>query len=78
MKNKYSEDKLKSMTDFIPDYTSDQECGDIMDNNHDCKICSCIDECYGLANRKCNSEYAESIDYGGCNSEEEFWEQLFD
>lgn len=78
MEKKYSEEELEYMADFISDYISKQECEDIMANNHDCKNCSCIDDCYGLANNKCNSEWAESIDYGGCDSEEEFWEQLFE
>ena len=44
----------------------------------DCTSCDCIYECYMKANNRCNSEFAESIDYGGYDSEEEFWEQLFD
>lgn len=78
MENKYSEDELVCMEDFISDYISDEQCKDIASNVHNCRNCYCIDECYALANNKCNSEWAESIDYGGCNSEEEFWEQLFD
>lgn len=78
MENKYSEDELICMEEFISDYISDEQCEDIAANDHNCRNCHCIDECYSLANNKCNSEWAESIDYGGCDSEEEFWEQLFD
>ena len=45
-----------------------------------CKNCDNeqIEECYYKANNTCNSIFAESIGYGGYDSEEEFWEQLFD
>ena len=78
MGNQYSEDKLEYMVDFISEYISKQECENVMINDYDCKHCDCINECYEWANAKCNSEWAESISYGGCNTEKEFWEQLFD
>lgn len=31
-----------------------------------------------IANCRCNSEFAKNINYGGYDSEEEFWEALFD
>ena len=74
MKNKYTESELEHMSDLISDYTSSDEC----DNDMNCKDCINIDECYMRANNRCNSEWAESIDYGGYDSEEEFWKQLFD
>lgn len=74
MENKYSDSELEHMSDLIYDYVSEEEC----DYDMDCKSCDCIDECYMKANNRCNSEFAESIDYGGYDSEEEFWEQLFD
>jgi hypothetical protein len=43
-----------------------------------CSNCVDIEDCYREANTRCNSEFAKSIDYGGCDSEEEFWEMLFD
>ena len=74
MENKYSESELEHMSELISDYTSHDEC----DYDMKCKNCECINECYIEANNRCNSEWAESIDYGGYSSEEEFWEQLFD
>lgn len=44
-------------------------------NNYDCSNCCEIEECYYDAVSIENSLYAESIDYGGYDSEEEFWEQ---
>lgn len=43
-------------------------------NNNDCSNCCEIEECYCDAVSIENSLYAESIDYGGYDSEEEFWE----
>lgn len=74
MKNKYDKIELEHMSNLISDYVDNEECNCDMD----CKNCENIDECYMKANNRCNSEWAESIDYGGCDSEEEFWEQLFD
>lgn len=57
----------------------------IKEYSGDCGVCDCencdieqIEKCYYKANDICNDTFAESIDYGGCDSEEEFWEQLFD
>lgn len=74
MKNNYSESELTHMEDLISAYISEEEC----DYNMDCKNCECIEECHMKANNRCNSEFAESIGYGGCDTEEKFWEQLFD
>lgn len=78
MEKKYGENELENMADFISDYISEDECEDNIGNNFDCKNCENIEDCYMLANNRCNSEWAESIDYGGYDTEEEFWEQLFD
>jgi len=48
------------------------------DGSYDCENCSDNEECYMEANAVCNHEYAESIGYGGYNSEDEFWESLYD
>lgn len=42
-----------------------------------CKECVEIEICYHKAVEKCNHEFAKSCDYGGCDTEEEFWEQLY-
>lgn len=46
------------------------------DENFNCKECSELEECYYKASTKSSHEFAESIDYGGYDSEEEFWENL--
>ena len=46
-------------------------------NNYNCKNCGNIEECYWEAISRENSSYAESLDYGGYDSEEEFWDQTF-
>ena len=49
----------------------------------DCKMCDCekcdisqIEECYYRANNISNNIFAESIDYGGYNSSDDFWDDL--
>lgn len=49
-----------------------------------CNICDCencdneqIKECYYKASNYCNNTFAESIDYGGYDSAEQFWDNLF-
>ncbi len=74
MKSNYSESELVHMSDLISDYISKEEC----EYDLNCKNCNFIDDCYIKANNRCNSEFAESINYGGYSTEEEFWEQLFD
>lgn len=77
--NKYSKEELESMADLITDYISKRECkDDLIGNDYDCVNCGNIEECYMEANSRCNSEWSESINYGGCDTEDEFWEQLFD
>lgn len=77
--NEHDKEKLELMADFITDYISKRECEeDFIGNDYDCINCENIEECYMEANSRCNSEFAENINYGGCDTEEEFWEQLFD
>lgn len=77
--SEYRKKELESMTDLITDYISKRECKeDLIGNDYGCVNCGNIEECYMEANSRCNSEWAESINYGGCNTEDEFWEQLFD
>ena len=72
--NNYGEIDSEYMSDIISDYVAEKEC----DNDMNCKGCKFIEECYSKASNRCNSEFAESINYGGYNTEKEFWEQLFD
>lgn len=75
--SEYSKEELESMADLITDYISKRECKeDLISNDYDCVNCGNIEECYMEANSRCNSEFAESINYGGYDSEEEFWENL--
>lgn len=75
--NKYSKEELESMADLITDYISERECtDDLIGNDYDCVNCGNIEECYMEANSRCYSEFAESINYGGYDSEDEFWENL--
>jgi len=41
-----------------------------------CQKCNEIEECYTKAVIVSNQTFAESIDYGGYDSEEEFWDNL--
>ena len=67
------------MIELMQEYLTDSDCERISGgNNFECENCEYKEECYSLANQRCNSEFAESVNYGGCNSEEEFWEQLFE
>ena len=75
--SEYSKEESESMADLIIDYISKRECKeDLIGNDYDCVNCGNIEECYMEANSRCNSEFAESINYGGYDSEEEFWENL--
>lgn len=44
-------------------------------NDYNCENCSGIKNCYYKAASIEDSLYAENLDYGGYDSEEEFWEQ---
>lgn len=63
--------------ELIKEYITEEECTFDCDNEvFDCESCSNFDECYMKAEIRCNTEFAESVDYGGYNTEEEFWEQI--
>lgn len=62
---------------LILDYITKEEC--YFENDFElfnCNLCSCIEECYIKSCERCNSEYVKSIDYGGYNTEEMFWESI--
>ena len=57
------------------------ESENMKDNNpnctgDDCRNCSEIDECYSEAIALSNHEFVKSINYGGYDTEEEFWDNL--
>lgn len=68
-------DEKKSL---IKEYITEDECNYMYDGEilFDCLSCSCFEECYAKSCERCNSEFVKSIDYGGYNSEESFWEQF--
>lgn len=75
--NEYSKEELESMAGLITDYISKRECKeDLIGNDYDCVNCDNIEQCSMEANLRCNSEWAKSINYGGYDSEDEFWENL--
>lgn len=74
---KYEEEELNYMANMIDKYLPKGNICQEMFSKTDCIKCANIDECYKEANANCNSEWAESINYDGCDSEKEFWEKLF-
>lgn len=64
----------KDMMQVIKDELSN--CDNEIEYN--CSNCCDIEECYSKACDKANHEFAESCDYGGLDSEEEFWSDLLD
>ena len=72
MNNEEYQDEIYLMLDDLNCFISEEECC----NDHNCDCCDEIEDCYMRANSRCNSAYAESIDYGGYDSEEEFWDNL--
>lgn len=75
---KSSSDGMESKEEML-DLIIDE---DMKNNNPNCiydecnEDCPDIECCYAEAISKCNSEFAESIDFGGYDSEEEFWDNL--
>lgn len=68
----YTKEDIKEMVDLVNNYIDEYDnCG-----HHGCKTCSSLEDCYQLARQKEDSEWAELINYGGYDTEEEFWEQL--
>lgn len=72
MCQKYNNEEIEEMIDAIDAY----------DVEHDgckrmcCRDCCFLEDCYHVAKDRENSKWAELINYGGCDTEEEFWEQL--
>lgn len=62
---------------LIRDYITKEECDYMCDDaRFNCDSCSCFEECYMKSCERCNDEFAKSINYGGYNTEEDFWEQI--
>lgn len=68
----FENENIEDIIKLINEYSIEHDdCGRI-----DCLDCSFLKNCYYVAKQKENSEWAELVNYGGCNTEEEFWEQL--
>lgn len=68
---------MNEKKNLITEYITEDECNYNGDSDlFDCENCSSLEECYMRSCVICDIEYAESIDYGGCDSEESFWEQF--
>ena len=62
---------------LIRDHITEDECNYMTDDTlFNCDSCSCFEECYMKSCERCNSEFAESVEYGGYNTAEDFWEQI--
>ena len=63
---------------LIKEYITEEECSYMYDGNSkfDCTSCTCLEECYMKACERCDVEFAESVNYGGYDNEEDFWEQI--
>nr|DAX13891.1 MAG TPA: hypothetical protein [Bacteriophage sp.] len=65
-------DNVEEMKELIVDELSKCE----FDSNFRCEECSELEQCYCKASTKSSHKFAESLDYGGYDSEDEFWENL--
>lgn len=63
---------IDEMVELIEEYSVEyEECERL-----GCAECNFLENCYFVAKQIEDSNWAKSINYGGCDSEEEFWEQL--
>lgn len=70
---------MNEKENLIMNYITKEECNYMCsDKLFDCKNCDSLEECYMRACEKCNSEFASNINYCDYNTEDNFWEQLFD
>lgn len=69
--------KFRKLDDWeileIKQFIEEDECSE----NFNCNSCSDAEYCYMESNTRCNNEFAESIDYGGYDNAEQFWENLY-
>lgn len=68
----------KSLEDFIDmeEFIKDELSMCELDNDFNCRDCCDLEDCYVKASIKSSHEFAKSLDYGGYDAEEEFWENL--
>lgn len=64
--------------ELITEYITKDECDFMSDGKlFDCISCSNFENCYIESCERCNIEFAKSVNFGGYNTEEDFWEQLY-
>lgn len=62
---------------FIKEYMTESECDYMCDDIiFDCDSCTCFKDCYLEACIRCNGELANTVSFGGYDTEETFWEQI--
>jgi hypothetical protein len=72
MENKYDDEEIEEMVELIDDYDVEYDnCERI-----GCSECSYLEDCYHVAIKRQDSEWVKLINYGGYDTEEEFWEEL--
>ena len=72
MGNKYDDEDVEEMVELIDAYDVEYDnCERI-----GCYKCSYLEDCYHIAIKRQDSEWAKLINYGGYDTEEEFWEEL--
>lgn len=68
---------ISEKKDLIIGYITANECDYMCDDEiFDCDSCSNLEECFVNASIGHSTEFAEEVDYGGYNTEEDFWEQI--
>lgn len=68
---------MNEKKNLIKEYITKEECVYMYDDAlFDCVSCSCFEECYMKSCERCNGEFVKSINYGGYDTEETFWEQI--
>lgn len=78
MGKQFDNEELNFMVSIIEENLTEDDCGELINAELPCKTCHSLEDCYHLANQKCDSQFAENINYGGYDSEEEFCESLLD
>ena len=67
----YNEDR-EEMIELIEEYCVEHDaCSGAY-----CNECVFLENCYQVAKQREDGDWAKSIDYAGCDTEEEFWETL--
>ena len=68
----YNLEVKDEMVELINCYSVEyDDCGRI-----DCHECSFLNDCYYVARQREDGEWAKSLNFGGYETEEEFWQQL--